>query len=610
MIQRVLFILLALVETVSAYTLTVSVEHGSVVKYPDEADYDSGDRVRLTSRPAVGYCFDRWSGDVSSEFLVVDIVMDGNKSVTAHFKTWVPPIGIPSPTFGITQTYRMYDSEANRNPALTYNASPDAGYYTHYVDSTHGSATNDGNPYGSPSIPRLSPPLDLPAGSVVEIHNASGSNGWSEFALSGEGTSSLPIFVRGVGAPDVTALLDVGYYGNASYIIVEGISAAASAGVFGRDSGATFDNNHICIRNCEFTNASGVDVLSWTSNNLKEIVFYANVVHDNGTWDPNVAVGDEDYHGIAIGGPLANMWCIDNEFYHNSGCAVQINGSYDTHHMYVGRNIGWQNKQTAFWTKTATDVVFSQNVAYLHRPSSSSNGGGLGCQYDPKRVWFLFNVSYDNAHGIESGSSNAGGREDWYYLGNVIYHCTYGLTLNDVSCPTAAVIAANTVYDCQDGIYNGYYTCKLDIENNILLCSRHYINFPSDNLTAANSDFGTNLVYGGSGFVWGATTYGTLSAFQSGTSEGAGSIEADPLFVGASAYDLHVQASSPAINVGSGSGALQTAIARFDTLYDIDIAKDIDGRARPQGVAWDIGSYEYYVETPTPDRRLLIRRTN
>ena len=70
------------------------------------------------------------------------------------------------PSFGITQTYRMYDTEGSRNAALTYNLSPDAGYYTHYVDSTHGSATNTDNPYGSPSVPRLSPPPDLPVGST------------------------------------------------------------------------------------------------------------------------------------------------------------------------------------------------------------------------------------------------------------------------------------------------------------------------------------------------------------------------------------------------------------------------------------------------------------
>jgi len=32
---------------------------------------------------------------------------------------------------------------------------------------------------------------------------------------------------------------------------------------------------------------------------------------------------------------------------------------------------------------------------------------------------------------------------------------------------------------------------------------------------------------------------------------------------------------------------------RFQELYRIDIRKDIEGRARPQGAEWDIGAYEY-----------------
>jgi hypothetical protein len=577
----------------AAHTLTVIANHGSVRVYPDKEQYDEGERVRLTPRPEPGYCFDRWSGGVSSERLVTELVMDGNKSVTAHFKTWAAPIGIPSPSFGITETYRMYDTVGNRNPALTYNASPDAGYYTHYVDSTHASATNTNNDYGSPTTPRLTVPFNLPAGSIVEIHNIASANGWGEFNVTGTGTSAMPIFVRGVGSPTVDALLDVGYYGNASYIIVEGIGFPNGA-VLGRQNGTAFETNHICIRDCEFTHSTGTSATSWTDNSLSDIVFYANIIHDNGTWDPNEAEGDEDSHGISIGAKGTRVWAVDNEMYHNSGDGIQINGTSALNHIYIGRNIAWQNKQTGFWTKTAEDVVFSENVAYLHRPSTSASGAGMGFQYDPKRVWFLCNTSFDNTSGFGTGSGNLGGREELYFLGNVVYGCTNGMLLNGVYPPDPSVLAANTIYDCTDGIVNGYYNCKLDIENNILVCSRYYTNFPSDYATAANSDFGTNLVYGGSGLVWGIA-YSNLADFQSGTSEGAGSIEADPLFVGASSYDLHLQASSPVINVGSGSGALQTAIARFDTLYNIDIRKDIEGRARPQGSGWDIGAYEYVV---------------
>ena len=45
--------------------------------------------------------------------------------------TWVPPIGIPRPEFGIEETYRMYDNVLNRNSALTYTQNAEGGFYTH-----------------------------------------------------------------------------------------------------------------------------------------------------------------------------------------------------------------------------------------------------------------------------------------------------------------------------------------------------------------------------------------------------------------------------------------------------------------------------------------------
>jgi len=40
---------------------------------------------------------------------------------------WDPPIGIPKPSFGIEETYRMYDDPANRNPELTYHQNAEGG---------------------------------------------------------------------------------------------------------------------------------------------------------------------------------------------------------------------------------------------------------------------------------------------------------------------------------------------------------------------------------------------------------------------------------------------------------------------------------------------------
>jgi hypothetical protein len=55
-------------------------------------------------------------------------------------------------------------------------------------------------------------------------------------------------------------------------------------------------------------------------------------------------------------------------------------------------------------------------------------------------------------------------------------------------------------------------------------------------------------------------------------------LNANALFVNASAFDFRLQSGSPAINAGQ-------------TLAQV--LADFNGRARPQGAAYDIGAFEY-----------------
>ena len=72
--------------TQDQYTLTVTPSgSGSVSKNPDKATYTYGEIVQLTANPQTGWSFSVWGGDLSGSVNPTDIVMNGNKAVTATF---------------------------------------------------------------------------------------------------------------------------------------------------------------------------------------------------------------------------------------------------------------------------------------------------------------------------------------------------------------------------------------------------------------------------------------------------------------------------------------------------------------------------------------------
>jgi uncharacterized repeat protein (TIGR02543 family) len=67
-------------------TLTINVTgQGSVLKNPDRVTYTVNETVELTAAPLTGWSFSHWSGDLSGNTIQANIIMDGNKTVTAVF---------------------------------------------------------------------------------------------------------------------------------------------------------------------------------------------------------------------------------------------------------------------------------------------------------------------------------------------------------------------------------------------------------------------------------------------------------------------------------------------------------------------------------------------
>ncbi|MGD9367450.1 MAG: right-handed parallel beta-helix repeat-containing protein [Desulfobacteraceae bacterium] len=549
---------------------TGSTDHSTVV-----TDLSDGAVTSFYAR-----CMGSADGTISDE-LMVDVFVNAPGS-------YIPPIGIPAPDFGIEENYRMYDAPATRNPALTYSENSEGGFYTHYVYADNPSGcTNSDNPFGTEDNPRCTIPGNegnpLPEGSVIELHGRYSTSHSSPRGIWVRGTAARPVFIRGLSATDrpfVTGSIDVygSPDGDSQYLIMENIEfgdqdgdlSGGSTGRFGvtNRNSQVLNSHHIVLRHCDVhgnLGMGGIGIGGRDGSVISDIVLYNNLIHDNGNVNADF---DQDVHGIAVGG-ARYVWVVDNEMYRNSGDGIQINGSTtSTHHIYVGRNISHHNKQNGLWSKDAADVIFSQNTSYEHHAGNSSLGAGIGWQpgggssaTGPLRLWVIFNRSFGNDYGIQPGS---GTQASVVVLGNVLYgNLKAGFNAWNNS---AIRLFNNTIYDNPVGIrlFNGTNY----VVNNII---HNGVDDQNDNIVELRDNL----------FINGPVPPDNLGG--------------DAYFVDPDYDDFHIESGSPAIDHGSP----EIVYAEFRNTYNMDISVDYDGNPRPldgdgDGVSkWDIGAHEF-----------------
>lgn len=80
---------------INTYTLTVNATNGTVLKNPDQPNYNSGTTVQLTATASSGYIFTSWSGNATGSANPLTVTMNANKNITANF-TPLPAVG-PAP---------------------------------------------------------------------------------------------------------------------------------------------------------------------------------------------------------------------------------------------------------------------------------------------------------------------------------------------------------------------------------------------------------------------------------------------------------------------------------------------------------------------------------
>ena len=476
------------------------------------------------------------------------------------------PIGIPMPSFGVAESLPPIPSPWTGPVTGTY-----------YVCPACAGAT-DANPQGYPGHARQTIPDPLAGPALVVLDGQINI----DMSFKGNGTAGAPIFVTSFN-PAVPAKLTVSLQPQGSYIIFDSLWLAT--GGFGLSEGS----DHIALRNSELsgdatTRSGGIGLGTWTyagAQSVSHIVIDHNNIHAIGDVSSPL---DQDAHCITLNGSDDHIWVTFNTLNACSGDAMQVEaqrGRRDKiHHIYYGKNVASNHRQSGGWVKNATDVIFSQNIAHGFRNNSGGPGACYGFQYDAEYVWFLYNEGYACNVGINIASSDVTPGTFAAIIGNVI-HDQAGQQPSDpynggaivVRGGTNVFVVNNTLANVDAGINMPPGTNSVTIQNNIVKTG------------------GTQLYTEGSVTLSVSNNFFSANNFVSATA-GTNAIIGDPLFVGAA--DFHLQTNSPAIDAGVLSSVYAAFVARGSLVggYGASIAMDADANPRPAGAGWDLGAYE------------------
>ncbi len=511
-------------------------------------------------------------------------------------QSYIPPIGIPAPDFGIEEKWQDFYSRPN-----PWNQETEGWYF---INQYHENAS-DNNTYGTPGNPRRTLPATIPAGSVVEIH------GDYDFAPTGydvvqtEGTKEQPVFIIGGEQPRVLRK----WVFKSSYTIVENIEFTERGKIT-----VVFPTHHLSIRHNALHNMPGKigGYGKSDTERIHHIVIYKNQIHSQEGWDANPEI-DLDNHGIKLSPYAEDVWVLENLAYNNGGSFIQVgdwNNPADNQKVrrfYIGRNTAYANRQSPIGLKQTSDVIISENHLFNNYAVQTNAAGqsGIVFQYGTGNVWIINNRIHSSNSGITAGSNSGGIGENQYIIGNLIYDIRVkeGYDYNTASAwaPAAIMMAGgknryiinNTIFDADGGIH-----CpgggKMVISGNIVhTVNKGYHVFIENGNTAAASTLQNNILFQGSGAIkirWGSRSELTVAEFETQFSDrGKDNLENDPAFADTAAADFRLSNNSPAID----SGRLSEVYQIFYDLYGLDISSDINGMQRPHGNGWDIGACEF-----------------
>lgn len=522
------------------------------------------------------------------------------------------PTGIPDPGFGLDEV----------KPARPVNWDSEVpGYY--YVKDTAGcSKTAE---YGYPGSPICYIPNPIPAGSYVEVHGTYNHSVGGNTMIHGVGTSAHPVWV--VGESDQNRPIfteNTIIYG--SYIYLEHINSKLHKNSTGFQVGRNrtgYKGDHIMVRHCllEGDNSSlthAITTLSYDEvGSTDYLIIVDNIIRNHGDVQ---SADDQDAHCITINKTTNNVWVLDNDISSCSGSGVQLGqehpGAHETDVVgaYVAGNHIHNNRQAGVGIKGTSNVVISEND--IHDQITQFNDDGtwgspskcVGWKGRFENIWIINNKCSNNSFGIHGGSTDTGEWDgDVYIIGNTFQNIQPNKDdwnyLNPWESAAISLVGStvsyainNTIHNSCAGIATPTMTRHYIIENNIIdnLSDDKYI---AINIRPISTTIVRNNIIHQEGtdehILWGGANY-TVATFKSETSQCAGCVNDDPLFVNTGAQVFNLLSDSPAIDSGLSETKLSLDVyEKFKSFFGLDIRKDRSGTIRPQGSGWDMGAFEY-----------------
>lgn len=126
--------------TLNTYILNTTAVNGTVVKNPNQTNYNHGTSVSLTATPSAGYVFTSWSGDATGTTNPLTVSMTSNKNITANF-TAVYTLNTTAVNGTVTKNPNQTTYTSGSSVVLT--ATPNTGYT---FTSWSGDASGTTNP--------------------------------------------------------------------------------------------------------------------------------------------------------------------------------------------------------------------------------------------------------------------------------------------------------------------------------------------------------------------------------------------------------------------------------------------------------------------------------